>query len=77
MVVVENRRAASADFAEGDGGKLGNLGMRERGVGELRGGAVELHGVEVDPRGVAVELRGGAVCLSYARSPALRGSWWN
>ena len=67
MVVVENRRAASADFLEGDGGKLGNLEMRERGAGELRG-------VEVDPRGVAVELRGGAVCLSYARSPALRGS---
>ena len=77
MVAAANRWAASAGFAKGDGEKLGNLGMRERGAGELRGGAVELHGVEVDPRGVAVELRGGAVCLSYARSPALRGSWWN
>ena len=72
-MVVENRRAASADFPEGDGGKLGNLEMREREAGELRGGAVELHGAEVDPRGVAVELHGGAVCLSYARSPVLRG----
>ena len=69
-----NRWQQVPDLRKAMGGKLGNLGMRERGAGELRGGAVELHGVEVDPRGVAVELRGGAVCLSYARSPALRGS---